>query len=251
MKKGMLILVMGLLMISIAATSFAKDLVIGVSNFEPFFVEQGETGIFVDILKEVFKLMPDYTVKFSFMTNRRLLEDLNAGVLDAAVNMLPSYELHQVHLSEPAFRYRDAAITLKKKNFVINALDDLKDKSISTHQGAMEYLGPDFKAMAAAHPNYREMRQQSQICEMIASEKMDVGIEDPMVFFFDLKRLFEGKISSSDFTIHPIFKEDFTLMGFKDAAVRDAFDQALETIKANGKYEAVFEKYRKEFGITW
>ena len=251
MKRWMLSMTAGLLMISMAHASFGKELVVGVSNFEPFFIEENESGIFVDILKEVFKLMPDYTVKFSFMTNRRLLEDLNSGALDAAVNMLTNYELNEVHLSKPAFRYRDAVIALKKNNFVITSIADLKDKSISTHQGSLKYLGAEFEAMASAHPNYREMRQNSQICEMVASGKMDVGIEDPMVFFFDLKRMFKGEIQGSDFQIFPIFKEDYTLMGFKDPAARDAFDAALETVKTNGTYDAVFKKYQEEFGITW
>ncbi len=78
-----------------------------------------------------------------------------------------------------------------------------------------------------------------------------MGIEDPMVFFFDLKRMFKGEIPGSDFQIFSIFKEDYTLMGFKDPAARDAFDAALETVKTNGTYDAVFKKYQEELGITW
>lgn len=40
-------------------------------------------------------------------------------------------------------------------------------------------------------------------------------------------------------------------MGFKDPAARDAFDAALETVKTNGTYDAVFKKYQEELGITW
>ena len=251
MKKTMIAIVAPIALMTGASASFSKDLVVGVANFEPFFIEENERGIFVDVIKEVFKLMPQHTIKFSFMTNRRLLEDLNTGALDAAVNMLENYELNHVYLSEPVFRYRDAVIALKSKNLTINAVADLQKTSIATHQGAMDYLGAEFKALAQAHPNYKEYRVQSQICEAVAAETMDVGIEDPYVFFFDLKRLNQADTPADAFAVYPIFPEGYTLMGFKDESIRNEFNQALATLKANGTYEAVFETYKKELNLEW
>ena len=148
MKKIVIVIVALCVLMTGASVSFSNDLVVGVSNFEPFFIEDSERGIFVDLLKEIFALMPQHTVEFSFLSNRRLLEDINSGALDAAVNMLEMYELNQVYLSDPVFRYRDAVVALKDKNLKIESMDDLQDVSIATHQGAMDYLGPEFKAMA-------------------------------------------------------------------------------------------------------
>ncbi len=76
-----------ILLLILCPTVGAKDLVVGVGNFEPFFIKEGNKGLFLDLTKEIFKLLPQHTVTYSFMPNRRLAAQVSSGKIDVACNI--------------------------------------------------------------------------------------------------------------------------------------------------------------------
>lgn len=84
-----------------AASTAEQTLKVGVGNFPPFFIEEGERGIFIEIIDEIFKQLPQYKVEYIFMSNHRILHEINYGQsIDVACNIFPSSKL-KAHLSEP------------------------------------------------------------------------------------------------------------------------------------------------------
>jgi polar amino acid transport system substrate-binding protein len=118
---------------------------IGVGNFPPFFIEKEQKGIFIEITDEIFKQFPEYTVQYIFMSNSRLVHEINSGKrIDAACNIFPNSEVN-AYLSAPIFRYRDVAVSKRSSKLTINDISDLQGKSIAAYQGAKELLGGNLK----------------------------------------------------------------------------------------------------------
>lgn len=242
----MLLVLTGLTTLTVSA--FGKELLVGVGDWEPYYFKDQERGLDMELLQAAFQLLPQYTLKFEYMGIHRLLKDLEAGRLDAAVNILTKET--KVPLSVPFFRYINVAISLKQKNFVIQGITDFQDKSIATFQNAKDIFGSEFTKMAEANPEYREYPQLDLMADVVITGKKDVFLGDPYVFLHHLQKNYAGKMSAVDFTFHRIFPEVANPMGFRDPALRDEFNQAVEQIKANGTYSAIYEKYQQLLGFT-
>ncbi len=131
-----------LLSLCISFGADCNELTVGAGNFPPFFMEDTDDGIFLDLTREVFKLMPNHDVKFVFAPNKRLLYWVNNGKIDAACNIFKG-SVTNAFLSAPLFRFSDVAVTLKKNNFNINKISDLAGRSVVTYQGATDLLGEE------------------------------------------------------------------------------------------------------------
>ena len=145
-KKLHLLFIIPLLMFTTA--SLAQQIIkVGVGNFPPFFIENGTKGIYIEVINEIFKQLPKYKVQYIFMSNHRILHEINMGKsIDVACNVFPSSKI-KAFLSDPIFRYRDVAVSKKSAQLTINTISDLQGKSIAAYQGATELLGNKFKKM--------------------------------------------------------------------------------------------------------
>jgi len=224
----------------------AKDeLKIGVGNFPPFFIEEGERGLFLDITKEVFKLLPEYEATYTFMSNSKLLREINKGEkIDVACNIFAGSNV-DAYLSEPLFRYTDVAVSKKENNFIINKVTDLKSRSISAYQGAIDLLGDEFKQMAHENKHYTEHGQPSETTLLLAMGKKDVRIGDVFIFLYDISNNKYKKrgIDANDFKVHRLWSDVFTHMAFRDESIRDKANKAILEIQNNGVLEQIYKKY--------
>jgi polar amino acid transport system substrate-binding protein len=144
----------------------------------------------------------------------------------------------------------NVGISLKEKNFDIQSIADLQGKSIATFQNAKDIFGPEFANMAEANPGYREYPRIDLMADAVITGKKDVYLADPYIFLHHLQTNYAGKMSADAFSFHRIFPEAVNPMGFTDPTVRDDFNQAVEQLKANGTYEAIYEKYQQLLGFT-
>ncbi len=48
------------IMICLIPVAQAEELMIGLGNFEPHFIKEGDTGLFTDLVKETFAILPQY-----------------------------------------------------------------------------------------------------------------------------------------------------------------------------------------------
>ena len=176
-----------------------------MGNFPPFFIEEGERGIFIEIIDEIFKQLPQYKVEYIFMSNHRILHEINYGQsIDVACNIFPSSKL-KAHLSEPIFRYIDVAISKKSAHLTVATTADLKGKHIAAYQGATEMLGDDFQQMA---------------------------------YYSKQKNL-----TSDEFNIHYLWPSLYSHMAFKDPQLKNVVDDVIKALKLNGTIEKIYAKY--------
>jgi ABC-type amino acid transport substrate-binding protein len=224
-----------------------QELRIGVGNFPPFFIEKDNKGIFLDITKEVFKQLPEYDVKYIYMSNHRLLHEINRGkIIDVACNIFPDSTVN-AHLSESVFRFTDVAITKKNKQFEIDNIEDLHRYSIAAYQGAKDLLGQEYIEMTRKNSDYSEHAHPRETTYLMVSGQKDIRIGDINIFWHDLKNKHyqdEIMMHKNDFTVHRLWPDAYSHMAFKDAHLRDAVNKIIKQLKEDGSIDKIYAKYQ-------
>jgi ABC-type amino acid transport substrate-binding protein len=227
----------------------AKKITVGVGNFEPFFDEKNKSGLFFDLVKEVFKNMPGYEPTYIFMSNTRLQIEIENKNIDVACNIFKKKN-ESLFLSLPFFKFTDVAVTLKKNKIVISEIKDLKDRSIIAYQGATDLLGSDFKKMANANINYSEHPIPFVTTKKLLRTGTEVRIGDVFIFLHDLKKLRELKkikLKITDFDIHYLWDDVFSYIAFKDKHTQEMANKAIGVVKKSGRYKEIYQKYERIF----
>ena len=170
-----------------STTTIAEQILkVGVGNFPPFFIENEKKGIFIEIIDEIFKQLPQYKVEYISMSNHRIMHEINYGKsIDVACNVFPRSNVN-AYLSEPVFRFRDVAVSKKSDFLVVETISDLQGKSIAAYQGATELIGEEFKQMAKANAAYSEHSHPKDTTQLMISGKKDIRIGDINIFWYDL-----------------------------------------------------------------
>ena len=225
----------------------SQVLKIGVGNFPPFFVEKDNKGIFIEITNEIFKQLPEYTVEYIFMSNNRLVHEINSGkLIDVACNIFPDSQVN-AYLSDPIFRYRDVAISKKSALLVINEISDLQGKSIAAYQGAKELLGNKFKEMALANPHYSEHAHPKETTYLLVSDNKEIRVGDINIFWHDLSNKHykgDSEIDVDNFNIHYLWPDIYSHMAFKDPVLKSSVNKVFAKLKLNGTIENIYSKYQ-------
>jgi len=224
-----------------------QDLKIGIGNFAPFLKEKDHQGLFLELTEEIFKQLPSYNLQFIYMSNNRLLHEINSGQrIDVACNIF-SNSSAKAFLSSPVFRYTDVAVSKNSAKLKVNRISDLQGYSIAAYQGAKEMLGDDFKAMALANPNYSEYSHPNETTYLMVAGEKDIRIGDIHIFLHDLadkRYISEDKIAAKDFTIHRLWPDVYSHMAFKDEMLRDSVNNVIKELTADGTIEAIYRKHR-------
>lgn len=229
-----------------------RTIVIGMGNFEPYFIAENESGVFADIINAVFKHIPNYEPKYKFgLSNTALWTSYEAGRVDAVSNLFDSVTLAACRTS-PVFKFRDVAITSSANAISIESVADLKGLTIVTFQGAKMFFGPEFSA-AIDPEKYIEVDKPELQARMLMGGRYNVSVGDLLIFLDARKKLREkSKTGNADslITIHDIFPQIYSRMGFRDQALCHAFDIGLEKIKASGEYDAIYTRYLDNLGYS-
>ncbi len=227
-----------------SSLSYAQpvSVTIGMGNFEPYFIEEGQTGIFADLVNAVFNEMPGIEPKYYFgYSNKRLWHEFSMKKLDAVANLIDSVKLEACR-SDPIFRFRDIIVSKRSKQLTIKSLADLEGKHIITFQGARGFFGETFNKYSR-HGTYHEVARPSMQVKTLISNNADVSVGDMFIFLQSLKHVTPLTVTAQDFTFHDIFPAIYSRMGFQDERICHRFNAALKTIKDNGTYERIYERY--------
>jgi polar amino acid transport system substrate-binding protein len=230
-----------------STTSIAQQVIkVGVGNFPPFFIESDKKGIFIEIIDEIFKQLPQYKVEYKFMSNHRIFHEINNGTsIDVACNVFLNSKLN-AYLSEPLFRFRDVAVSKRSAQLDINNISDLQGKSIAAYQGATDFLGDEFKKMANENSEYSEHAHPKDTTQLMLSGKKDIRIGDINIFWYDLNSKYYNKdagVDHSNFKVHYLWPFIYSHMAFKDESLKNAVNEVIKELKRNGSIEKIYSKY--------
>lgn len=250
-----------LLLIYFSSSSLAEDsqtvlnqrqiFEIGISmSIPPWVIKENDSGIELDILRE--SLGEDkYDIRPVYLPFERAYKLFEGGKLDGVMNS--KAELAGAgFLSEPVVVFHNYAISLASKGFPENiSMDFLRDKSVVGFQKARHFLGPDYAAMARINPHYQEVPKQDLQINLLFIREVDFIVMDKSIFgyhWYKVNKSLSSKLAAKDFfnkkvTFHSLFEQSPYPFLFKDKQVRDDFNQGLEKIKSNGRYQNIHKSY--------
>lgn len=235
-----------------AATGHAETVRVGIGFAIPPYVIQAENaGVEVDIIRYALKAA-GHEVEFIYLPNLRLPVAFADGKVDCVATNA-AYDLaldsgRQAFNSVTTVVFQNFAVTLADDGHRIETIGDLVDKTVLGFNNSVKYLGPDFQRMAAVNEHYSELADQALQVRMLYSSRVDAIISDKRIFRYWRMRL--SKMASApvldldrEVRLHPIFSPSPRHVAFRDAALRDAFNAGLKTIRKAGVVKTVEARY--------
>lgn len=225
-----------------AAQAAEVEMAVGRS-LPPYVIIDDWKGLEYDVVKEALAF-EGHTLKPRFMAFARVMKEMEAGLVDAAMTMRPDSGVAACY-SDVHVTYRNYAITLASRDLTISSVADLKGKSVVAFQNANLYLGPDYKAVTAGNPNYREEAKQVVQPLLLFSGRADVVVADRYIFgWFAADADVATKVDTRQpVRLHPIFTPTDYHVAFRDKALCDSFNRGLRHLKDSGEYARITQRY--------
>ncbi|MCG6881148.1 MAG: transporter substrate-binding domain-containing protein [Deltaproteobacteria bacterium] len=218
-----------------------KELTVAVGlALAPYNIPEENRGIELDIVRESLA-MKGYRIKTKYVPFARRIREIAQGEVDGVLTVNENSDL-DVYLSDQHIVCENVAVSLKKNNFKIEKISDLKDKSILTFQNAKKYLGKEFVAAAEASPDYREISGQELQINLLYGDRVDVIVLDKRIFYYHRKN---NKMvdTTQPIDMFYIFEKVPFRVGFVDKKVRDDFNEGLKKLRESGRYDEIINKY--------
>ena len=230
-------------MLIISSFTFAKGqdkLIVGTdaTEFQPFeYMENGEiTGFDIELIKEIGKVLGK-EVEFKNISFSGLLPALQVGKLDAVIAGLTVTDERKkyINFSESYYTSKQLII-VNKNNNKIKSLDDLEGYKVGVVLGCTgDLLGTEMKDKIELN----RYNTTSQCIIALNHNKIDAIILDSEPAKNFVKHNKKLKLINNDAA-----KEEYAIaISKKDKELLNDINYGLNTLKENGVYKKLSEKY--------
>lgn len=207
----------------------------------PFIIEENGRGLQLDIVRSALEAV-NKEVHFIHVPFGRTVTTFQSLNADGIVTVLSDYQHPNLFISKPFITYQNVAVSLLENQLSLKKIGDLSGKSIVSFQNAKKYLGEDFNKIIRYSMDYREVAEQVKQIELLFLHRTEVIILDINIFKYLLKHDTTGRYSQP-FKVHYIFNERQYSAAFKSEKNRDVFDQGIKSMKEQGTYQIIVDKY--------
>jgi polar amino acid transport system substrate-binding protein len=177
------------------------------------------------------------------LPNRRVTIALSGNEFDMVTGMQVN-QAGEAFYSDEYLAYANYAITRKAKHIKLDGLSDLFAHSVAIWQNAWEDL--NLSKLRPAGPSgldYTEFTSQYRQTKFFWVGRCDVNVIDRNIFLWYSRRLADQMDVSAELDFQNILPPVHVRAAFRDAHDRDAFNEGLKAIRANGSYERIFAQY--------
>ena len=225
----------------------AAELRVVFSQYTPPYVFEHGEGIVVDIVRKALGRHGHEVEPVLLPIGRGFLM-FAQGKVDGTAIIKRNSGL-EAHYSEPFMQYNNKVITLRERDLAIDELADLKGKRLIAFQNAHKYLGEAFGRIVAGNPGYKEMGNQKTQALMLLKGRVDAVIMDEAIFrYYRQQLIHEGRVTGEQaLASFDLFPPTKYRCAFVDPAIRDDFNAGLRAIRADGTYDAIFERYTERY----
>ena len=233
---------LGILLFTVPVQSEAKEINLAVGfSVAPYIIQESDSGIELDIIREAlaYKGHSMKATYLPFIEIDRAMIDNNADAIATVEEKIGI----DGHFSDHVITYTNYAISLASKGLSINSITDLADKSVTSFQLSTKYLGSEFAEMAKSNPRFREKEEHTLRIKLLFDGRIEVVIIDDNIFKYYSKEVADKTDISQLVTMHDVFPKNKYKVIFKDAAIRDDFNEGLKHLRESGQYQKVFDKY--------
>jgi polar amino acid transport system substrate-binding protein len=230
------------LLVLLAPAISAESLRIGFGTHKPPYVFEGQSrGLEYDLVSAALQAA-GYDIEVHYAPMERLHLALSRGDLDGIATTNPHSGI-RAYYSAPYIHYHNMAMALTSRGYRIDSIAELGSHSVSTFQRARRLLGPEFQAMAEDNPRYREEAQQINRNRLLYSGRVDVVVGDPRILRFFNREVADQVDIRQPLTLYMLFPPTPYSVGFRTEEQRARFDRGLATIRANGEYLRIEQRY--------
>jgi polar amino acid transport system substrate-binding protein len=234
-----LLLVVGLCAPVWAAEQQALRVTISL-DIPPYVMNQAGNGLEIDIMREA---LAGHPLQFSQLPYQALQTAIPQNLADVSVGV--QADDSGVNYSVDFITFANYAIGKKADGLRINKVADLRGHQVLTWENAYLELGKEFEEQyapqAPERKNYLEVADQREQVRKFWEGKSNIIVIDYSIFVHLSKQLGYDLNQARFFRIfEPVtnFKA-----GFKDAGLRDKFNQAIAAMCKNGKYAELMKHY--------
>ncbi|QJB56709.1 transporter substrate-binding domain-containing protein [Pseudodesulfovibrio sp. zrk46] len=243
-----------LLVLMMGGAAIAEEVKVGIGfSIPPYVIKNNNSGLEVEIIRSSLAAA-GHAVQFIYLPNLRLPVEFAQNNVDC-VAANASYDLandsgRPVSRSDETLSLQNYAITLSRNGLVINSLQDLGDKQVLAFNNAVKYLSPTFAAIAGANPHYSELADQSLQVRMLYSGRTQVVVADKRIFLWWRQQILNSNLADDvdmlvPLKFHAIFPPSPRRVHFGSKRLCSEFNNGLATIKKNGLYDRIMERYVK------
>lgn len=216
----------------------------GVSR-PPFIMERERSGISYELAAAIFDRMGVATTPF-FGSNERLAAMLQNDRIDVAVEVQKTDP--GLFYSERFIAYRNFAVSRRADRIEMKDFADLRGRSVCAWQNAHKHLG--IAALTPTFANYTEFPKQVGQVRSWLAKRCDVIFIDDTLLKWHMKALVpelkkQGIKVDTDLSFDPFPGDNhlWFFVGFREQAIRDAFDESLRAVRADGSYADIREHF--------
>jgi len=209
-------------------------------DIPPYVMNQAGHGLEVDILRQA---LAGHQLQFSQLPYEQLQTAIPQQKADVSVGV--QQDDSGVFYSKDFITFANYAIAKRSDKLDIKSVADLRGHQVLTWENAYRELGKEFEAQYAPQvperKNYLEVADQTEQVKKFWEGKDNVIVIDYSIFVSLTKKLGYDLKEARFFAIfEPVtnFKA-----GFKDAALRDQFNQAIDLMCRNGTYDKLMRHY--------
>ena len=237
-----------------AMAASAGHLHIGVSfSIPPYVIQEEGRGIEVDLLRATLQA-PEYDLHIHYLPLARSFQMLESGELDGMINVRPGMvdasRIQEVYYSQPVITFRNQLITLSSRwpEGSLTRMAQLSTLKLLAFQRATQILGQEFATAVAQSPYYAETAKQPLQVRQLLRGRIDGAVMEARVFNYYLRQAqnsgqFLDHELAQPVAHHPLFPPTRYHFAFRDAAVRDHFNQRLGALQRNGGYHKILARY--------
>ena len=247
MLKVFMLVMLLLLMVACGNKSQGgkKKYIIGTdTSFPPFEYKKDnkQTGIDIELMEAIGKL-EGFEVEFKPMDFGGLIPALQSGQLDGVIAGASITEERKktVDFSEPYYESGLVAL-VNKNNNSIKTVKDLEGKNLAVKNGTAgaKYAEDNLKGKA----NIRVFEDSVSTLKAVENNQADAAFEDFPVIAYTIKTnpQLNVKIGTEKLTNN---EYGFMVKKGANAELLEKFNKGLKTLKENGEYQKIVDKYTK------
>jgi polar amino acid transport system substrate-binding protein len=221
-----------------------ENMSVGLPEFAPYFVKKPLSGLFINLINEIFSNAKLPAPKYKFYPFLRVPDQFEKGSVQAAANIFRINERSKGYISDKVFYYRDCFFSLAKRNIKIDKFADLKPYTVGSYSGAKVFHGGEYAKSMSTMKNYKEVPNADIIAVLVGFKRVDVGMGDLFIFYKKAKAEVCKEECDGVYNSACILPWQASRMIFKNKSHRDLFNIELRKFKKTTRY---IDIYRSQF----
>lgn len=213
-------------------------------DIPPYVTDMATGGLEVEILNAVFDEI-DYPVTFIQLPRIRMIQMFAAQRVDGVATQ---------NIDVPAggcvtdwyISHQNIGLSETSRQISFNTLSDMGNLSVISFDGAKQYLGPEFALQAKRSPRYIESSDQKMHISLLYFGYFDAAIGDEWILKLSQARIAEETGKYKELTTHYVMPATFYAARFQRDDICQEFNRGLATIRKNGIYQKIHQRYRTD-----